>query len=199
MLRTLLAVGAVTLAFGATLVIGGERLGAWDSPTSASLPKGDAVAFKARRPAADRETRRQPKPNASKAARATKPPTWVSQLDALCRRAEASTAAMQEPQTLPELRMYLQRMAALSRRWNRQASAGPLARAARRHPDVVRRLHGLFAEERLLIKDARAAAERSDVTAFGELGPLMVTNGVEQSQLLVSLGAQDCALPPDLS
>jgi hypothetical protein len=198
MLRTVLAAGAVVLVFGATLVIGGEKLGAWDSPTPTAVPE-DAVGFKARRPAADRETRRQPKPNASKAARATKPPAWVAQLDALCRRAEASTAAMQEPQTLPELRTYLQRMAALSRHWNRQASAGPLARAAHRHPDVVRRLRGLFAEERLLIKDAIAAAERSDVTAFGELGPLMVTNGVEQSQLLVSLGAQDCALPPDLS
>lgn len=194
MLRTLLAVGAVTLAFGATLVIGGERLGAWDSPSATPLPKGEPVGFKAMPPAGRVERRRAPAK-----ARATKPPAWVAQLDALCRSAEATAAKMHQPQTLPELRAYLHEMAGVSHRWNRQASTGPLARAARRHPDAARRLRGLFAEERRLIQSALTAAERSDVTAFGELGPTLVANGVEQSQVLVALGAQDCALPADLT
>ena len=197
MLRTLLAVGAVTLAFGATLVIGGERLGAWDSPAATPLPKGDPVGFKAMPPAGSDEPKR-PRSSPAK-ARAAKPPAWVAQLDALCRSAEATAAKMQQPQTLPELRAYLHEMAGVSHRWNRQASTGPLARAARRHPDAVRRLRGLFAEERRLIQAAVTAAERSDVTAFGQLGPTLVANGVEQSQVLVALGAQDCALPADLT
>ena len=197
MLRTILAAAAVVLVFGATLVIGGEKLGAWDEPTPTAVPE-DAVGFKARRPAASREAPKRPKRKRSPTARASRAPGWVAELDALCRRAEASTAGLQEPQTLPELRTYVQRVAALSRRWNRQASAGPLARAARRHPDTVQRLRGLFAEERLLIQDAMAATEGGDLAAFGELGPVMISNGVEQSQLLVSLGAQDCALPPEL-
>lgn len=199
MLRTLLAVGVATLAFGATLVVGGERLGAWDSPSTASLPKGDAVGFKAMRPAAGGNARTKPRANRSKATRVRKQPAWVAQLDALCRSAEATVATMQDPQTLPELRAYLRQMAGVSRRWNRQASTGPLARAARRHPAAVRRLRGLFDEERRLIQAALAAAERSDVAVFGALGPTMVANGVEQSQVLVALGAQDCALPADLT
>jgi hypothetical protein len=63
----------------------------------------------------------------------------------------------------------------------------------------VLRLRELFAEERRLFQDVLAAAERNDVEAFGQLGPDMVANGVEQSELLVDLGAHDCSLPPDLT
>jgi hypothetical protein len=74
-----------------------------------------------------------------------------------------------------------------------------MSHAARRNPNAVLRLRELFAEERRLFQDVLAAAERNDVEAFGQLGPDMVANGVEQSQLLVALGAHDCSLPPDLT
>lgn len=97
-----------------------------------------------------------------------------------------------------EVRRYIRRSAALSATYNRRAVAS-LSQAARRNPDAVQRLRELFAEERRLFQDVLAAAERNDVEAFGQLGPDMVANGVEQSQLLVALGAHDCSLPPDLT
>jgi hypothetical protein len=192
MFRTLLAAAAVALVFGAMLVIAGEKLGAWESPQAASAPRFEAA-------------RKQAKPTTPKARsrprtrrKANRTPSWVAQLDALCRSAEAAVAAQAQPQTMPEVRRYIRRMAALSARYNRRAAA-PLARAARRNPDAVRRLNDLFAEEHRLFQEVIAAAERNDVEAFGQLGPEMITNGVEQSELLVALGAHDCSLPPDLT
>jgi hypothetical protein len=178
MLRTVLAAAAVILVFGATLVVGGEKLGAWDSPAPRATAKVEAPrARPARRP-----TRKRARP------------AWIAELNALCRGAEASVAAMPQPRTLPEVREHLRRLAGLSRRWNRQASTGPLAKAARYDAQSVRRLRELFAEERSVIQDASTAIARGDLEAFDRLGPLMITNGQEQSRLLVGLGARDCSL-----
>lgn len=193
-MRTLLAVALVALIFGGTLVLGGERLGAWDSPTPASHRAAAASAEpkKAARPAQRRKRARPKAPRRPR--RATKRPAWIAELNALCRSAKAQTATVAPPQSIPEVRLYIRRMAALSRRWNRRATAGPLAAAARRDPRRVRQLRQLFDEEGILIRSAQAAADRSDIEEFGRLGPLMVMNGEEQSRLLVALGARDCAL-----
>ena len=192
MLRALLAIAAVALVFGATLVIAGEKLGAWESPEAASAPRSEP----ARKQAKPAKRKAPSRPRARRTA--NRAPSWVAQLNALCRSAEAAVAAQPQPQTMPEIRRYIRRSAALSARYNRRA-AGPLSHAARRNPDAVLRLRELFAEERRLFQDVLAAAERNDVEAFGQLGPDMVANGVEQSQLLVALGAHDCSLPPDLT
>lgn len=193
-MRTVLAVVLVAFIFGGTLVIGGERLGAWDSPTPAShlAAAASAKPKQAARPA-QRRKRTRPKA-ARRPRRATKPPAWVAQLNALCRSAEAQAANVAPPQTIRGVRAYIRRMAALSRRWNRRATTGPLAAAARRHPQQVREIRQLFEEEGILIRSALAAAERRDIEEFGRLGPLMGMNGEEQSRLLVALGAQGCAL-----
>jgi hypothetical protein len=192
MFRTLLAIGAVALFFGATLVIAGEKLGAWDSPEAASAPRSEP----AHRQAKAAKPKAPSRPRARRKANRT--PSWVAELNTLCRNAEAAVAAKPRPQSLTEIRRYIRWSAELSARYNRRAAA-PLARAARRNPDAVRRLHELFADERRLFQDVLAAAERNDVEAFGQLGPDMVANGVEQSQLLVGLGAHDCSLPADLT
>jgi hypothetical protein len=192
MFRTLVTVAVVVLAFGATLFVAGEKLGAWESPEAASSPRTEP----ARKQAKPAKPKARARPRARRKAHGT--PSWAAQLDALCRSGEAAVAAQPRPQTLPEVRQYVRRSAALSARLNRRALA-PLSRAARRNPDAVRRLHELFAEERRLFRDVLAAAKRNDVEAFGQLGPDMVANGVEQSQLLVALGADDCSLPPNLT
>jgi hypothetical protein len=194
MFRTLLVVAAVALVFGATLIIGGDKLGAWESPEAASPPRSQPTRKQATPKPSTPKAR--PRPRARRTASRT--PSWVAQLDALCRSAEAAVAAQPRPQTMPEIRQYIRRSAALSARYNRRAAA-PLARAARSNPDAVRRLRELFAEESRLFRDVHAAAERNDVVAFGQLGPDMVANGVEQSELLVALGAHDCSLPADLT
>ena len=192
MLRALLAIAAVALVFGATLVIAGEKLGAWESPEAASAPRSEP----ARKQAKPAKRKAPSRPRARR--KANRAPSWVAQLNALCRSAEAAVAAQPPPQTMPEIRRYIRRSAALSARYNRRA-AGPMSHAARRNPNAVLRLRELFAEERRLFQDVLAAAERNDVEAFGQLGPDMVANGVEQSELLVALGAHDCSLPPDLT
>src|SRR5918998_3376434 len=109
MFRSLLAVTAVALVFGAVLVIAGEKLGAWESPEAASAPRSEPA-------------RKQAKPTKAKAApsrprarrKATRTPSWVAQLDALCRSAEATVAAQPRPQTIPGIRRYIRRLAALS-------------------------------------------------------------------------------------
>jgi hypothetical protein len=198
-MRTFLAVVVVALIFGGTLVIGGERLGAWDSPTPAShlAAAASAEPKKAARPA--RRAKRGRRKAARRQRRVTKAPAWVAQLNALCRSAEAQTAKVAPPLTIPGLRAYIRRMAALSRRWNRRATTGPLAAAARRHPRQVREIRQLFEEEGILIRSALEAANRRDIEEFGRLGPLMVMNGEEQSRLLVALGARDCALSSNVT
>jgi hypothetical protein len=189
MLRALLVIGGIAVVFVVTLVVGGNVLGAWEpakpaaAPPAAELIKPRAIVRAKREPAPVR-------PRARKAAR----PRWIVSLNALCRSAEAQTAAMTQPQNLAEIRSYLLRAARLSKRWNDRA-AGPLAAAARRDPRKVRRLQQLFAQEPQLFADATAALDARALERFQQLAPRFVANGREQSRLLVALGAEDCALP----
>jgi hypothetical protein len=191
MLRVLLVIGGIAVVFVVTLVVGGNVLGAWEPAKPVAAPP--AKAAKPRAPVSP--TRSAPKAASAHAPKrkATRP-AWIATLNALCRSAEVQTAALTQPQTLAEVRSYLQRVAKLSKRWNDQA-AGPLAIAARRDPQKVRRLEQLFAQEPRLIADAIAALDARALERFQQLAPRFLANGREQSRLLVGLGAEDCALP----
>jgi hypothetical protein len=188
MLRVLLASGGIAVVFVVTLVVGGNVLGAWEAAKPAAAPLADPLKPRAL-------VRAKPKPAPAQAPRRKAArPSWIVSLNALCRSAEAQTAAMTQPQNLAEVRSYLQRAARLSKRWNSRA-AGPLAVAARRDPRRVRRIQQLFAQEPQLFADALAALDARALERFQQLAPRFVANGREQSRLLVALGAEDCALP----
>jgi hypothetical protein len=190
MLRVLLVIGGIAVVFVVTLVVGGNVLGAWEPAKPAAAPAPPAEPIKPRA-----LVKAKPKPAPAQAPR-RKParPRWIVSLNALCRSAEAQTAAMTQPQNLGEVRSYLQRAARLSKQWNDRAAA-PLAAAARRDPRKVRRIQQLFAQEPQLFADALAALDARALGRFQRLAPRFVANGREQSRLMVALGAEDCALP----
>jgi hypothetical protein len=181
MFRALIAAAGIALVFGGTVAVAGDKLGAWDSPPP--RPKTSAAA----------STPSTAKSPAKRSLRTPAGEPWIAKLDALCRSAETAVAAIPEPQTTAEAPRYFQQIDKLSRNWNRLATA-QLALAARSYPAEVRRLRELFADERRLITGVIASAKRQDVTRLQLLAPRLVSNGMEQSRLMVGLGASGCAL-----
>src|SRR5919108_5198478 len=88
----LIAIFGVIAAFGATLYYSGDYLEAWESPQASSAQAAPDTRKKAKKKPG-RVVRR-----ARARGRATKPqPTWVAQMNSLCRRAQAAVEAEPVP------------------------------------------------------------------------------------------------------
>jgi hypothetical protein len=128
MIRVLLVIGGIAVVFVVTLVVGGNVLGAWEPAKPATAPAPRAAE---RTPRGLVEVKT---PSRSQAPRRRTPsrPSWVAQLDALCRSAEAEALLTAPPGSVAELKESLKKSARMSARWN-GAAAKLLALAAPTH------------------------------------------------------------------
>ena len=185
MFRALLAAALVACAFGAALYFSGDYLQAWENPEPAKAQAAPAPRKKAKR------RRHAPVKRTKPARKASTKPAWLTELNALCRRAQDDAAAIPPPITAEGVADYFRQIQRLNNRWNRQAAAvlrrsGPSARAAR--------LIGLFGEEERILSEIVSAVESRQAKRIERMRPRFVALAKSENRLLKGLGARDCTI-----
>jgi hypothetical protein len=187
----LVAIAAVVVAFGATLYYSGDTLEAWESPKPSAKAAPDAQ----RKGRSNKRKGRAKHRSATR--RATKhQPTWVAQMDTLCRRGQAAAEAVPVPLTPEGLANYFRQLGRVNKRWNRRAVA-LLERGATRDPEAARGLVRLLGEEESLMAALTSAVERGERKRFEQLRPRIMTIGKSERRLLRRLGALGCTQHED--
>jgi hypothetical protein len=82
----------------------------------------------------------------------------------------------------------------MNRRWNRQAAALLQAGAGRKDPQAVKRLLGLFEEEKALVQNMVSASQRQRYRRLGGIARSLLAVAKSENSVLASLGAHDCTL-----
>lgn len=191
----LFAIVVVVGAFGAALYFSGDALEAWESPEPAAEASQAAPVPNKKAKPGRRAQPRQPVQHAQPAKKASpSKPSWLVELNALCRRGKAESNAIQPPSNLQEVPRVLRRVMRMNTRMNRQGTA--LVRRSG-NAKAATQLRRLFDQDEALLQRTLAAAEKGQYNRLPALARSLVAVAKSENNLLQRLGAADCTLSPD--
>jgi hypothetical protein len=183
MLKAALGALVVAGAFGLALYGGGNVMGAW-APYEAPGASGSLA----------QPSDHSPTPRRPVARRKARDGRWIRRADAICLDAHRAAAGMRQPRTAEEIRTFLTRGVKENRRWNRRFLR---LGAPRGQEQRFARLRTLFREDEAILSDLASAMRREDWASAMLLGERLMSLARRESNVMMSLGARECALPSD--
>jgi hypothetical protein len=202
------AVLFVVAAFGAALYFSGDALEAWESPKApaeaapaAQTPKKKAAEPKRPAQPASKATPKRHAQPASKPVSHPQPvtkapanPTWLVELNSLCRRGKKQIAEIPPPTGLQDTVRYLRQSARVNSRLNRQGLE-LVQRSG--NAKVTSQLSALFARDQEAMERMLRFAENAQYQQLGRYARSLIPLAKSENKLLAKIGATDCTLSPD--
>ena len=186
------AVALVVGAFVGALYFSGDALEAWESP------KPEPVAMpKLPKPRKKAKPRQHAQPvKYAKPVKKAPPakPSWLVELNAVCRRGKRESESIPPPSSTQELARLLRRVTGLNARMNRE-TAELVSRSG--HGKAATQLRGLYAQDETLLHRALTASERGQYERLPRIARSLLAAGRAENNLFARLGAGDCTVSPD--
>ena len=189
------AVALVIAAFGGALYFSGDALEAWESPKQepVAVPKQHRPKKQARpnRHSPASKPVRHPKP-AKKAAPAK--PTWLVELNTVCRRGKAESASIERPSSPQGAVRALERAIGLNARMN-EKTAELVQRSG--NAAAATQLRRLYDQDEALLQRALSATEGGRYERLPGIARSLLTVAKAENNVFARLGAAGCTVPPD--
>src|SRR5262245_34305304 len=178
-------------AFVGALYFSGNALEAWESPKEepAAMPKLPKAKAKPKRHAQPVSNPvRHPKP-AKKAAPAK--PSWLVELNTVCRRGKAESATFQRPSSPQGAVRALKRAIRLNTRMNDRTAALVERSGNEAAATQIRRL---YHEEEPLLQRALSATEQGRYKQLPRISRSLLAVAKAENNVFARLGAADCTV-----
>jgi hypothetical protein len=202
------AVLLVIAAFGGALYFSGDALEAWESPKPAAeaMPASPAPKKNAAEPKPHAQPTSKPAPKqraqpASKppshpqpATKAPAKPTWLVELNALCRQGKMQIEEIPQPTGLQDSVRYLRQSARLNSRLNRQGLA-LVQRSG--NAKITSQLSALFNRDEAAMQHLLTLAENGQYQELGHYARSLIPLAKSENRVMAKIGATDCTLSPD--
>ena len=185
------AVLVVIGAFVGALYFSGNALEAWETPTEkpAAMPKPPKSKPKPKRHAHPASNRvRHPKP-AKKAAPAK--PSWLVELNTVCRRGKAESATFQRPSSPKGAVRAIKRAIGLNARMNDKTLA-LVERSGNR--DAATQLRGLYSQDESLLQRTLSATEQGRYKQLPGIARTLLAVAKAENNVFARLGAAGCTV-----
>jgi hypothetical protein len=202
------AVLLVIAAFGGALYFSGDALEAWESPkpSAEAMPASPAPKKKAAEPKPHAQPTSKPAPK-QRAQSASKPPshpqpatkalarpTWLVELNALCRQGKRQIEEIPQPTGLQDTVRYLRQSARLNSRLNRQGLA-LVQRSG--NAKITSQLSALFDRDEAAMQHLLTLAENGQYQELGRYARSLIPLAKSENGVMAKIGATDCTLSPD--
>jgi hypothetical protein len=151
-------------------------------PTSKPAPK--------QRPQPARKPPSHPQP----ATKAPAKPTWLVELNALCRQGKRQIEEIPQPTGLQDTVRYLGQSVRLNSRLNKQGLA-LVQRSG--NAKITSQLSALFERDQAAMQQMLTLAENGQYQQLGRYARSLIPLAKSENKLLAKIGATDCTLSPD--
>jgi hypothetical protein len=185
-------------AFVGALYFSGNALEAWESPKEApaAMPKLPKLPKPKPKPKPKAKPKRHAQP-VSNPVRRPKPvkkpakPSWLVELNTVCRRGKAESASFERPSSPQEAVRAIKRAIGLNMRMNDETAA-LVERSG--NAAATSRLRRLYDQDEALLQRALSATEQGRYKQLPGIARSLLTVAKAENDLFARLGAADCTV-----